>query len=381
MAYRPLAGVRVLDLARLIPGDLLTRHLADLGADVVKVEPPGAVDYLRTIPPLYEGEGHHHWNLNRGKRSIALDLRNEREHQTFMRLADVADVIVEVSHPGRFAALGVDFGAIRRRRPELVVASVTAYGQTGPLAQLPAHGMSMDAMAGVAFIARREGRAFFGRGPVTSLANEAAANHGAIAVIAALYSARMTGQGAWIDVSCWDAAAEMNRAAITYNLIEGRPREIGMDSWSLYSIYEASDGREVVLCAIERKFFERFCAGIGRPDLMSAWEAGEASVDYGNESLRQTLEKVFRMATAEEWLHRLIAWDVPGGLIVTSDELAEFEVWTERGLVERDWIGRVPNVLGAVRFLDDGSRPGQGAGPASQAGADTAAVVESWLGA
>lgn len=356
----------------------MTRHLADLGADVVKVEAPGAVDYLRTIPPLYEGQGHHHWNLNRGKRSLALDLKDAAQRTTFFRLAEVADVIVEVSHPGRFLAMGVDFAELRRRRPALVVASVTAYGQDGFLAQLPAHGMSMDAMAGAAYIVRRDGRAYFGRGPVTSLANEAAANHGALAVVAALYSARTTGEGAWIDVSCWDAAAEMNRAAITYNLVEGKPRDLGMDDWSLYAIYRAADGRDVVLCAIERKFWERFCTGVGRTDLISSW-GSEGSVDYGDAGLRQELEAIFATAPAEEWLRRLIEWDVPGGLIVTSDELAEFEQKTGRQLIERDWAGKMPNILSPIRWLDDGTRPGAGARPASAAGADTAAVIQEWL--
>ncbi|GHF36135.1 crotonobetainyl-CoA:carnitine CoA-transferase CaiB-like acyl-CoA transferase [Amycolatopsis bartoniae] len=381
-AYLPLAGVRVLDLAKLIPGDLATRVLADLGAEVVKVEMPGSGDYLRRIPPMDGDQSFHHLTLNRGKRSVALDLRRTEDRETFFRLADKADAIVEVSQPGRFLEMGVDFAEMRRRRPELVICSISGFGQTGPLATLPSHGYSMDALAGTAIVRRDPDRTHFADGgPVSSISGEGGANAAATATIAALFAARTTGRGAWIDISCWDAAAEMSRAAIAYRAARNAPRPNEMGEWSLYAIYRSSDDRDVVLCAIEQKFFEQFCRGLGREDLLERWSAaGGNAVDYGDLTLRDELDKIFRSATADEWLQRFIDWDVPGGIVQTPDDLAGAAHTEARGLIERNWRGTVPNVLSPIRWMDSGTRPGQSARPCSEVGADTAAVLDDWLG-
>lgn len=380
--YKPLAGIRVLDLSRLIPGDLATRILADLGAEVVKVEAPGNGDYLRRIPPMAGDQSFHHLVLNRGKRSIALNLRDPADRDVFLRLADKADAIVEVSVPGSFQRMGIDFREMRRKRPELVVCSITGFGQTGMLTSLPSHGYSMDGLAGTAFIDRQEERSHFAQGgPLSSISAEAGANAAATATIAALLCAKTTGQGAWIDISCWDAAAEMNRAAIAYRAARNEKRPDEMREWALYAIYRAADDRDVVFCAIERKFFEAFCRGVGRPDLLSRWSSVDgAAVAYGDRELRDELDAIFRTATADEWLKRFLAWGIPGGIVQEPDDLANFQHTIDRQLIQPRWYGDVPNVLSPIRWAESGLRPGHDAKPCPEIGADTEDVIRRWLG-
>ncbi|PQP21964.1 CaiB/BaiF CoA transferase family protein [Rhodococcus opacus] len=379
--YLPLSGVRVLDLAKLIPGDLATRTLSDLGAEVVKIELPDSGDYLRNIPPMDGPVSFHHLGLNRGKKSVALDLRTREGLATFHALAAKADAIMEVSQPGRFLEMGIDFAQMRRERPELVICSMTGFGQTGPLATLPSHGYSMDALAGTAIVERTaDGTEFADSGPTSSISSESGAAAAATATIAALFAARTTGRGAWIDISFWDAAVEMNRASIAYRAARDAPRPNTMTDWSLYAIYRSADNRDVVLCAIEEKFFVNFCKGIDRGDLLQRWaNADTEAVDYGDASMRKELQDIFLTATADEWLTRFVAWDVPGGIVQHPDDLANFGHTEARGLLERDWHGTVPNILSPIRWMDTGSRPGSGAKVCSDIGADNEEVFQTWL--
>jgi crotonobetainyl-CoA:carnitine CoA-transferase CaiB-like acyl-CoA transferase len=213
-AYRPLEGVRILDLCKLVPGDLATRKLAELGADVVKLEDAGTGDPVRLIPPFLGENSVHHWNLNRAKRSVAADLRTAEGKALFHALADKADAIVEVSVPGRFEKLGIDFAAMRRQRPQLVICSITGFGQTGPWSTLPSHGMNMDALAGNVILTQRNGYPAMDYRLSSSVSSELGAMNAALAVSASIFAAREGRGGCWIDISCWDAGFEMHRAGI-----------------------------------------------------------------------------------------------------------------------------------------------------------------------
>jgi len=381
--YRPLAGIRVLDLSRLIPGALATRILADLGAEVVKVEIPDGGDYLRRIPPMARAdESFHHLNLNRGKLSVALDLRVAADREKFLALAEKADAIVEVSVPGSFQRMGIDFAQLRRERPELVVCSITGFGQTGTLCYLPSHGYSMDALAGATFVEHVDGRSHFASGgPLSSISGEAGANAAATATIAALLRARTGGEGTWLDISCWDAAVEMSRAALVYRGTRGEKRPDEMREWSLYAIYRSSDNRDVVLCAIEHKFFKALCVGLGRLDLLETWDAQAGGpVDYGDRELQKELDEIFATATADVWLERFLEWGVPGGIVQDPDDLVDFVHTKERGLLQDGWYGDVPKVLSPIRYAESGLRAGHDAAPPSPLGADNDDVIARWLG-
>lgn len=375
--FTPLEGLRVLDMSRLIPGGLATRRLADLGADVVKVEEPGRGDYLRTIPPLVGGTGIMHLMLNRGKRSIALDIHDPAGRAVFDRLAGVADVIVEVSRPGRYREIGIDFEALRRARPELVVCSVTGFGQDGPNALAPSHGMNMDALAGCVRVERRDGRVRLAEGQL-SLAAELGGVNAALAVVAAVLRARLTGQGAWLDASCWDAAVEANRLSLGHLAATGEPLFDIADLGALYDVYETSDGRVILFAAIEHKFWKAFCSGIDRPDLAERWAGADVSFGSGDVVLSDELAAIFATATADEWIDRLAEWDVPGSEVLDHSGVLGHPHLAGRGLVEPTATGEAPNLTSPIRALGEG-RAGVGLPSAPDLDADHAAVLASWL--
>jgi crotonobetainyl-CoA:carnitine CoA-transferase CaiB-like acyl-CoA transferase len=379
--YRPLAGIRVLDLARLIPGDLATRKLAELGADVVKFEAMPHGDYLRANPPFHEGRSVKHLLLNRGKRSVSGDVRTPEGRALFDRLVARADALVEVSVPGAWQRAGLDLDELRTQHPRLVICSITAFGLTGPLAQLPAHGMSMDALAGVApVVADAAGRPQFGYLAITSFANESAASNAALAVTAAVLHARETGEGQWIDISCWDSAADLSRMEIAYLSAGVDQRLEEKPDTPLYAIYETADGKRIVLCAIEEHFWRRFCAGVQRPDLLDEWQPEPGSVAaWGTPKLRIELEALFRTADSLQWLDRLVAWQVPGGLVVEPRDLPALPHARARELYWTDPTDGIAYTRSPIRWVG-GDRAGQDDAPASEIGADSDAVLREWTG-
>ncbi|WP_165485760.1 CaiB/BaiF CoA-transferase family protein [Frankia sp. Cppng1_Ct_nod] len=379
MPYSPLAGVRVLDLGILIPSALVGHRLAALGAEVVKIEQRGRGDRVRMIPPFTEGESQQFRSHLWGRRSIELDLRDADDQDTFRRLAEVADVVVENQLAGTWARLGLDLGELRAQRPELVVCSLTGFGQTGPLAALPSHGLNMDALADGLSVQWRDGQQRLA--PThTSWGNELGSLHASLAIVSAVLAAKMTGEGAWIDVSCWDALVESHRAEIATQWRTGEPcnaheRPMG----PLYDIYRAGDGRPVLFGALEPKFFERFCAEVGRPDLVFHHGGGEIEFGFGNETLRRELEGVFAQATAEEWQRRFTEWDVPGSPVLQLPDVIRLEHFSARGMLEGA-EGTWPNVLLPIRWHHADERAGTGLTPPPDLGADTDDVLREWLG-
>jgi len=374
MRYRPLEGIRILDISRLYPGALATKKLADLGADVVKVEEPGRGDYIRTIPPLVGGKGVLHMLLDPGKRSVALNLNRPDDLATFHRLAWAADVIVESARPGRWGEIGVDLAELRRRRRELVVCSVSGFGQTGPLAPLPSHGMNMDALSGILILADWKGRQrFISLG--FSIGVEMGASNAALGIAAAIYGAKTNGEGVWIDASCWDGAVETQRMPIAAHVGAGAPIGELHDPGALYDLYETVDGKLVLFCAIERKFWESFCGGVARPDLAARWSG--ADVDFGDTSLREELEKIFVTKTAAEWEKHFFEWDVPGSAVLRISEVLEHPHTAARALVGGDGKPLVSNPL---RWHDLGERPGDEFTEPPGLGEHTEEVLNEWLG-
>jgi crotonobetainyl-CoA:carnitine CoA-transferase CaiB-like acyl-CoA transferase len=380
MAYLPLSGIKVLDMARLIPGDLATRRLADLGADVVKVEQPGIGDYLRLMEPRIDGEGVMHWCFNRNKQSIDVDIKTEQGMALFHELADVADVIVEVSVPGRLEQAGLDFEALRKRRPELVICSITGFGQDGAWNQLPSHGMNMDALAACMLTTERHGRKAIDFSFGTSLASEFGAVNAALAITAAVLHAKTSGEGAWIDISCWDAAVETKRIGLVQQAAHpGQGSASSAEDAALYAIYKASDTRELVFCAIEQRFWQRFCEGIDRPDLIDRWQGEKGGVDFrpGDEELRGELDAIFATADSATWDRRFTEWSIPGCLVIAGDQLLDTQHFTDRALVERG-DGPMPALLDPIKWIGDG-RPGERAAPPPSLGENRKDVLARWL--
>ena len=295
----PLAGIRVLDLSRLLPGGFCSLLLADFGAEVLKVEDTGAGDYLRWTPPHHDGADPSASSapfvaLNRGKRSIRLDLKHERGREVLLRLARSHDVLLESFRPGVLDRLGVGYGVLRVANPGLVYCAITGYGQEGPDRDRPGHDVNYLARNGVlALSGERDGP------PVIPAVQVADLGGGglmaAFAIMAALWERERSGEGQVVDVAM-TAASQRWLAMVTAAMLAGGPppRRGGLDlagARPCYSVYRCADGW-VALGALEPKFWEVLCDGIGRPDLRGR---------QSDPAVAAELEPVFAARTRAEW--------------------------------------------------------------------------------
>lgn len=314
---KPLAGVRVVDVSMLGPG-ALTAHLADLGADVIKVEPP-AGDYVRRMVwPFIEGVSLLHWHISRGKRSIIVDLRTPQGVEVFRDLVRSADAVVEAMRPGALERRGLGFAALQEINPKIVLGSISGYGASGPYRDLPSHGIAYDTWAGIVAPATDED-GFTYLPDHASIGIHAGPLYGALALVSAILAARTSGQGTHVEIGQSDAAAAMDWLRIeTYRAyrrpedeVTGNPSDNyerrapgtgGMRDAVRYQVYGTKDGH-VLFMASERRFWKNFCAGIGRIDLYEAAPGAEyADHARGNVKLRDELRTIFAERTTAEWV-------------------------------------------------------------------------------
>jgi crotonobetainyl-CoA:carnitine CoA-transferase CaiB-like acyl-CoA transferase len=332
----PLTGIRVLDLTRLLPGAYCTLLLADLGADVIKVEEPESGDYMRWTPPLVDGQSALFDVLNRGKRSIALNLKTDHGRDALLRLATTADVLVEGNRPGVMDRLGLGWDALHARNPRLVMCSITGYGQDGPFAQRAGHDLNYMAIAGgLGLNGTRDG-------PPIPLSVQVADIGGgglqsAVAILGALVGVQRGGEGRWIDISMTDGAVGWLSMAFAARaagekVARGDQRLAGR--YPCYRVYECKDGRFYSVGALEPKFWGSLCEAMERPDLIE--------LQYSEEpSIQSTVEKVFRSRTRDEWEEVLSTLEVCCEPVLDIDEVASHPQVVARGLLDpkRRWRG------------------------------------------
>jgi alpha-methylacyl-CoA racemase len=351
----PLDGIRVLDLSRLLPGPYATLVLADLGADVVKVEDPRRGDYLRSLPPFSgEHSGAFHV-LNRSKRSLALDLKAEGGPGVLLRLVRSFDVLVESFRPGVLDRSGVGHAALRTANPRLVVCSVTGYGQTGPYRDLAGHDLNYAAIAGALGLNGPEDAPLpFG----VQAADVAGAWVAVAGILAALCRRASTGQGALVDVSITEAALGMMAMQLGMAAARGSPlrrgREVLSGASACYRTYRAQDGGFVALSAIEPAFFARFCAAVGRPDL-----AERQHEDEGRGPVRE-LTELFATRTRDAWARLGREQDLCLTPVLEGDEPRHDPQLAARGVfgeVATTAEGRAIPALATPVRLDGGSPP------------------------
>ncbi|MDP6975502.1 MAG: CoA transferase [Acidimicrobiales bacterium] len=316
-ANQPLSGLKVIESSLLGPG-LIATFLADLGADVIKVEPP-AGDYVRQMTwPIIEGTSLLHLHTHRGKRSIALDLKSEEGVAIYKDLVRDADVVVEAMRPGSLAKLGLGVDDLRAVNPKLVFCTISGYGASGPYMDMPSHGIAYDTWAGLVDpVVDDDG---FTRIPVLpNVGINIGPMVGALGILAAVIRARETGEGVTLEVAQSDAAAYMDWYRIeTYRAYE-RPEDVvtgnpaddyerrepglaGMWEGVRYQIYEAADGH-VLFMASEQAFWRNFCEGVDRMELFERWP-GSKYADHArqNTELQVELREIFRTKTCAEWL-------------------------------------------------------------------------------
>jgi len=315
----PLAGVRVLDLTRLLPGPVCTLYLADLGADVVKIEDTGAGDYARNLGNRPGTASAFYRAVNRNKRSAAIDLKNPRGRDVFLALAKKADVIVESFRPGVVSNLSVDYATIAKINPRIVYASISGYGQTGPRSQMAGHDINYLGYAGVLDqTGMRNGPPVLCNLQIADLLGGAAC--AAIGILAALVGAQRTGRGRHVDVAMADASLAHNIFALHALAQWGHTLPRGEDLLTggvpCYGVYGTQDGRWLAVGALEDKFWQALCVAVDRPDLAtSAFASGE----HG-ERVRSELEAMFAAAPLAHWEERFTDVDCCVTPVNTLDE-------------------------------------------------------------
>jgi crotonobetainyl-CoA:carnitine CoA-transferase CaiB-like acyl-CoA transferase len=334
----PLAGVRVIESSLLGPGAIST-HLADLGAEVIKVETP-AGDYIRQMTwPIVEGVSLLHLHIGRGKRSLTLDLRKPEAVEVYLDLVRGADVVIEAMRPGALARRGLGFEKLREVNPRVVFCTISGYGLSGPYKDLPSHGIAFDTWAGLVNPARdEEGFCFIPEHP--SMGMHAGPLFGALGILAGVLRARETGHGCRLEIAQSDAAAYMDwyrsetwrayerpESEGTGNAADGyerrAPGTAGMKEGVRYQIYESADGF-VLFMASEREFWRNFCEAVGRPELFERWP-GARFADHarGNRVLQAELREIFGTRTSAEWIAFGGEHDVPIAPVNTPKTIAE----------------------------------------------------------
>jgi crotonobetainyl-CoA:carnitine CoA-transferase CaiB-like acyl-CoA transferase len=310
-----LAGVRVVDLTRYIPGPYATMTLSDLGADVVKIEPREG-DPIRAFPPAVGEESAAHAGLNRGKRSVAVDLRTEEGASVVRKLAAQADVFVEGFRPGVLARRGLGPAQLLEAHPRLVYCSVTGYGQDGPHAARAGHDIGYGALGGFLGANRdADGRPVV---PGTQVIDMTAGFLTVIGILAALQARERTGRGQHVDVSLLRASLALTTVPMTRALAGPEPGDELTGVYPFYTVYRCRDGRWLAVGALEPKFWEGLCVALGRPELAGRqWEQGEARVHA-----RAAVAALFASRDRDEWVRDLADHDVCVEPVLDYDEMS-----------------------------------------------------------
>ncbi len=352
----PLASLKVLDFTALLPGPYATMVLADLGADVVRVESPTRPDMVRFLPP-YDGDASTwHGVLNRNKRSVALDLKRPEAAAAVRRLvAGGYDVVIEQFRPGVMDRLGLGYEALRAVNPALVYCAVTGYGQTGPLRDRAGHDNNYLALSGaLSYSGRRTG----GPPPLgIQVADIGGGAFGAlVGLLAAVVGRDATGRGTFVDVSMFDLMVAWQAHLLSQELVAGetpRPESMALNGGRVYDYYQTADGRWLSVGSLEPKFWEGFCAALGRPDLV----APGLGLD---EERQQWVKSEVRAALAArplaEWLAVFEPLDVCVEPVLTASEMLNHPQAAARGLVvdvPRPDSGSQRQIASPWRFGDE----------------------------
>lgn len=332
MSDRSLEGIRVLDLSRLLPGPFLTMILADMGADVVKVEAPGVGDYMRQMPPAKKDLGGRYLAVNRGKRSLVLDLKKPAGRDALLRMAARADVVIESFRPGVIDRLGVGYEALSERNPRIVLCSISGYGQTGPYRDRAGHDLNYIGLAGVlAMGGEARGRAPAMPGvQIADLAGGAL--WGVTGVLGALVGRERTGVGSHLDISMTEGALAL-LAAEFGNRDAGaaaptRGAEILNGGLACYGVYRAGDGKYLSVGALEPKFWMALNAALGRKaDMGEVIQPPERQAE-----IRAEVEAILATRSRDEWVEQLRSHDCCCEPVLELDEVPEHPLHRERGV-------------------------------------------------
>jgi len=377
---QPLQNIRVLDLSRVLAGPYCTMVLGDLGAEVIKVEPPEGDETRGWGPPFASGESAYYLCVNRNKRGMVVNLKTDEGRAILRDLAMQSDVLVENFRPGTLKKFGLDFETLHELNPRLVYCSISGFGQTGPLKDMPGYDFMIQAMGGIMSVTGEpEGE------PMkvgVAVADLFAGQNAVIAILAALQARTFTGKGQFIDIALFDSELGWLANVASNYLVSGRnPRRYGNAHANIvpYQSFQASDGWFVVAVGNDKQF-ESLCRVIGKADL-----AAEARFATNSERVRNRevlipiLKPIFTEKTVTEWL-ALIGDQFPCGPINTFEQVFAMPHVREREMLvemEHPTIGALPLVGSPLKM---GDTPVEYRLPPPLMGQHTNIILEELLG-
>ena len=340
MRPKPLSGIRVLDLTRLLPGPVCTLHLADLGADVVKIEDTGAGDYARTLgaepgktAPVFAA-------INRNKRALRLDLKKSEGVEVFLRLVRDADAVVEGFRPGVVDRLGVGYAACCEVNPRIVYCAISGYGQSGPYRDRAGHDVNYCSYAGFTDqVGSEQGDPVLPNIQIADILGGAVVP--AMGILAALLDAQRSGMGRYVDIAMTEGVLVHNLQALAAVASTGKAPPRGADFLSgrepCYGVYRTADGRHMAVGALERKFWERVCDVLQRPDLKAChWEIrsepGARDARWG----KAQTSAIFASRPQSYWVEKFAGEDCCVSPVLTLEESFQDAQIMAREMVTRD---------------------------------------------
>ncbi len=329
-----LEGVRILDLTRVLAGPYASMVLADLGAEVIKVELPGSGDESRGFGPFQNGESAYFTSVNRGKKSVTIDLRQERGRDLALGLAETCDVLVENFRPGSMDRFGLGYETVHAKYPQLVYASISGFGQTGPYAQRPAYDVLIQAMGGLASITGEPNSPPVRVG--SSIADLSAALFGAVGILAALQRASRTGEGQQIDISMLDCQVALLENALARYAVSGEvPQPLGSRHPAItpFQFFAVSDGH-IVLAAGNEGLWRKLCTALGLLHLIEDSRFADNALRTENHAaLEPLLAEVLADKTVAEWCEVLVQAGVPSGPLCDVGEVFNDEQIAAREMI------------------------------------------------
>lgn len=381
---RPLENIMVLDLTRLLPGPFCTMMLADMGADVLRVQEPGSPvgrrarqsgDAGTVMPAAVMAADSPYSSHQRNKKSIALNLKMEESREIFYRLARGADVLVEELRPGVSRRLGIDYDTLKEINPRLIYCSVTGYGQTGPYRDKAGHDINYISLAGaLSLIGEKGGRPAMPLNLVADLAGGSL--HAVIGILLALLAREKTGRGQYVDISMTDGVVSIMSMLFSEYLESGAVPERGghptTGKFPFYNVYLTKDGKYISVGCMEPWFYANLCQALGREDLIPYQTAPEAK----QKEILGIFAEVFRRKTRDEWYEELSKFDLCAGKVLTLDEVINEPQFQEREMfVELDHPekGRVKQIGVAIKLSDT---PGRATGLPPYLGEHTNEVLK-----
>ncbi|NSW83896.1 MAG: CoA transferase [Syntrophothermus sp.] len=317
----PLAGIRVLDLSRYLPGPFCTQILADFGAEVIKVEDPGTGDLGRHLPPLIAGESARFYTVNRNKKSITLDLRKEEAKEIFKKLTAVSDVVVDQFRPGVMDRLGLGYEELKKINPKLIYCAITGYGLSGPWRDMAGHDLNYLNLAGVTLLnGTKDSLPALCGVQIADIAGGTL--YAVIGILMALIHRQKTGEGQLCDIAMLDGSVSL--LAYTFGEWAGEgelPRRgdgLLTGGYACYNVYETKDGQYVSVGAIEEKFWAQFCQKVGRPQYIEQQYRPEMQSE-----MIADLRNIMRTRTKQEWVDFFAEDDICFTPVLNLEEVSE----------------------------------------------------------